>query len=89
MEKELFELYELASAYLDNGNNPLQIIRKASDLYVNHSSNIPQDILNVCGQCMLYVNKDFEENMTFDKYVVLGEELIETLSGVLGEHFAQ
>lgn len=88
MEKSLFNLYELATLYMSSQEiNPLNVIDKASDIYVEYSEQLTEPIQRVCSDCRLYINKDFEHDLSIEEYIALGEDLIETISGVLGEYF--
>lgn len=88
MEKKLYQIYDLASRYICGDDTALhtEIIGLAAQLAYEES--LPNELKELFGRCLCYTNKDFEKPMTFAEYVSLGEELIEELSGFLGEHFA-
>lgn len=88
MKKELYQLY-LKVVECVNGisKSPFDIIDTSATLYVKYMDVLTPNLQEVMGKCLLFVNKDFEGEMTFDEMIGYGDELVEELSGCLGEYF--
>ena len=94
LRKELFDLYQKAADYIGmnySNSSQLDIINEAADivaLNLDKMADAPS-VSYVLGQCMCYINKDFEEgvNPTLEEYVGMGYELVEKISGTLGWFF--
>ena len=90
MERDLNNLYNLTSDWMQEVGDITShdIVDKAAELYVEYSDNLPNIIIDVCRECMFFMNMDFEEGTTFEDMCNMGGELAETLNGCLGEYFA-
>ena len=85
---ELHELNKMVADYMQaKTNNPIVILEKVAKIYVNNKDELDQKLQLVFFKCMLFINYDFEEGTTCQEFYKLGDELIEDLSGYLGEYF--
>ena len=86
MEKKLRDLYKAATSYLCNeSDNPFVVLDKAAEIYTEYGSTLSPQLQEVLGKCLCFINHDFEEPINFAKYVSYGDELIEEISGFVGE----
>lgn len=86
--KDLYQVYDMATKYLTGEDiSPIIIISKASDVYIKYLEDVPEQLVDILIQCSLYINKDFGKEISFSEYITMGEELVEELSGILGEYF--
>ena len=89
MDNDLKDLAKLVSSYMIGDEiNVFDIFTLASQIYECYGDELPNDLKRLCCDSLLYLERDFEENPTFKEYIEIGEELIEDLSGALGEYFA-
>lgn len=87
--QELYNLYEMATNYMTNNTDkPFAVLDKAAEIYVNYKNQLSPSLQKVTGKCLCFINHDFESEMTFSEYASYGDELIEDLSGFLGEYFS-
>lgn len=86
---ELHELNKMVADYMQaKANNPITILEKAAKIYVNHKDELGQKLQLVFFNCMLFIKHDFgKKDITCQEFCELGDELIEDLSGYLGEYF--
>lgn len=78
---KLFNLYEIASGYLNGADKytSKEIIEIACDVLADSEFN------ELYAECVAHINM-WTEN-TLEKHIAQGDEIIEEISGVLGEHF--
>ena len=86
---ELHELNKMAADYMQaKTNNPFVILEKAVNIYVNHKDELDQELQLVFLNCMLFISHYFgKKDITHQELCKLCDEVIEDLSGYLGEYF--
>ena len=85
---ELHEISRMVADYMyGKTNNPISIIKKAAEIYVKYGDELPDILKTTFGECLAFTNRDFEKDCTIQEYCERGGELIEDLSGFLGEYF--
>lgn len=94
---QLFGLYKKASDWMQGLNyenvNELNIINEGADILLENLEELSsikgefEKVNEVLTKCVYYINKDFDYDITLKEYVELGGELIEEISGYLGEFF--
>lgn len=92
LRKKLFDLYKRAADYIcGSEETTIDIINDAADILTESKDKLAEapEITNLLGRCLIHCTKDFEEGKepTFEQYVSDGYELVEELSGTLGEFF--
>lgn len=95
---KLYGLYKKAADWLQGLNyenvNELNIINDGADILNEHLEELDsvegqfESVYEVLTKCVYYINKDFDHDVTLKEYVELGGELVEEISGYLGEFFA-
>lgn len=89
MRTELYDLYLMAVKGANCAEtNQFKIIDKSATIYVKYMDELAPNLQEVMGKCLMFINKDFEGAITFDEMVSYGNELVEELSGCLGEYFS-
>lgn len=94
---KLYGLYKKAADWLQGLNyenvNELNIINEGADILNDHLEELDsiegrfESVYEVLTKCVYYINKDFDHDVTLKEYVELGGELVEEISGFLGEFF--
>lgn len=94
---KLYGLYKKAADWLQGLNyenvNELNIINEGADILNDHLEELDsvegrfESVYEVLTKCVYYINKDFDHEVTLKEYVELGGELVEEISGFLGEFF--
>lgn len=92
LRKALFGLYTEAADYIgDNKGYYLasDIINEGADILMENLELISpfEKMFDVLTQCVYFINKDFDHDLTFEEYAAKGDEIIEEISGFLGEFF--
>lgn len=95
---KLYGLYKKAADWMMGLNyenvNELNIINEGADILTEHLEELDsveghfEGVYEVLTKCVYYINKDFDHEVTLKEYVELGGELVEEISGYLGELFA-
>ena len=95
---QLYGLYKKASDWLQGLNyenvNELNIINEGADVLLYNLEELDsvegrfEGVYEVLTKCVYYINKDFDHEVTLQEYVAMGGELVEEISGYLGELFA-
>lgn len=94
---QLYGLYNKSADWLQGMNyenvNELNIIYEGADILIEHLEELDsikghfEGVYEVLTRCVYYINKDFDHDVTLKEYVELGGELVEEISGYLGELF--
>lgn len=94
---QLYGLYKKSADWLQGMNyenvNELNIIYEGADILIEHLEELDsikghfEGVYEVLTRCVYYINKDFDHDVTLKEYVELGGELVEEISGYLGELF--
>ena len=94
---KLYGLYKKSSDWLMELNcenvSELDIINEGADILVENIEELSsiegqfEGVYEVLTRCVYYINNDFDHDVTLKEYVELGGELIEEISGYLGEFF--
>lgn len=88
LQTKLMKLYKLTADYAAGKEiSPMDILSKASDIYVKHKDELPEKVIQPLAVCLPFINHDYERDMTVAEVMSYGDELIEDLSGYLGEYF--
>ena len=87
---KLQKLYEDAANIImgsDKGFDSVNTISNGANILVEHMDELKTypSVYEVLTRCVYYVNKDFDEGTTFQDYVDMGDQLIEDISGYIGE----
>lgn len=97
---QLYGLYKKSTDWLQGLNyenvNELNIINEGADILINNleeldsieESESTYGIYEILTRCVYYINKDFDHEVTIEEYMAMGGELVEEISGYLGEFFA-
>ena len=95
---QLYGLYKKSADWLQGLNsenvNELNIIYEGADILIEHLEELDsieghfEGVYEVLTRCIYYINKDFDHDVTLKEYVELGGELVEEISGYLGEFLA-
>lgn len=94
---KLYGLYKKSADWLQGLNyenvSELDIINDGADILVENLEELDsikgqfEGVYEVLTRCVYYINKDFDHDVTLKEYVELGGELVEEISGYLGELF--
>ena len=95
---QLYGLYKKAADWMMGLNyenvSQLDIINDGADILVENLEELDsiegqfEGVYEVLTRCVYYINKDFDHDVTLKEYAELGGELVEEISGYLGEFFA-
>lgn len=95
---KLYGLYKKSADWLQGLNyenvNELNIINEGADILNDNLEELDsiegqfEGVYEVLTKCIYYINRDFDHEVTLKEYVELGGELVEEISGCLGELFA-
>ena len=94
---QLYGLYKKSADWMQGLNenvNELNIINEGADILTNNLEELDsiegrfERAYEVLTKCVYYINKDFDHEVTLAEYDALGGELVEEISGCLGEFFA-
>lgn len=95
---QLYGLYKKSADWLQGLNsenvNKLNIINEGADILTNNLEELDsiegqfEGVYEVLTRCVYYINKDFDHEVTIEEYMAMGGELVEEISGYLGEFFA-
>lgn len=95
---QLYGLYKKTSDWLQGLNhesvNELNIINEGADILTNNLEELDsiegqfECVYEVLTRCVYYINKDFDHEVTLGEYLEISGELVEEISGCLGEFFA-
>lgn len=95
---QLYGLYKKSADWLQGLNyenvNELNIINEGADILTEHLEELDsvegqfEGVYEVLTKCVYYINKDFDHEVTLEEYMAMGGELVEEISGYLGELFA-
>lgn len=95
---QLYGLYKKSADWLQGLNyenvNELNIINEGADILTNNLEELDsvegqfEGVYEVLTKCVYYINKDFDHEVTLEEYMAMGGELVEEISGYLGELFA-
>lgn len=89
LSHKLNELYKICAAYNEGYyNQPITIIEEAAKIYVEHKKEFPNDLKEPFGKCMAFINQGLERYITIEECCELGGELIEDVTGYIGEYLA-
>lgn len=84
MKNKIYNLYERAVNYLDGtsmDDTPLAIINYACEVLAD-----VEDFRELYGRCCFHINM-WNDN-TFEEQIAEGDEIVEEISGELGEYLA-
>ena len=93
LNDKLYSLYERASDYINRADCDTipDIIKNGADIFVEHEDELAEmpSVAEVLGACLIHINKWFEDDEvpTLEEYEDDGYELVEEISGTLGEFF--
>jgi len=95
---QLYGLYKKSADWMRGLNyenvDELNIINEGADILTNNLEELDsiegqfERVYDVLTKCVYYINKDFEHEVTLEEYMAMGGELVEEISGYLGEFFA-
>lgn len=95
---QLYGLYKKSVDWMQRLNyenvNELNIINEGADILTNNLEELDsiegnfEGVYEVLTRCVYYINKDFDHEVTIEEYMAMGGELVEEISGYLGEFFA-
>lgn len=95
---QLYGLYKKAADWMMGLNyenvSQLDIINEGAAILTENLEELDsiegqfESVYEVLTKCVYYINKDFDHDVTLKEYVELGGELVEEISGYLGEFFA-
>lgn len=94
---QLYGLYKKSADWLQGLNenvNELNIINEGADILLNNLEELDsvegeyEGVYEVLTKCVYYINRDFDHEVTLAEYVEMSGELVEEISGYLGEFFA-
>ena len=89
---QLFGLYEMAADYIGDNKGCYianHIINEGANLLFDNLEVLEayDSIFEVLTKCVYFINMDFDHELTLAEYADKGPELVEEISGVLGEFF--
>lgn len=94
---QLYGLYKKSADWLQGLNenvNELSIINEGADILFHNLEELDsvegknEGVYEVLTKCVYYINRDFDHEVSLAEYVEMSGELVEEISGCLGEFFA-
>ena len=87
MKEKIQKIYEQANAYISELDTvrPIDIIENTSELYIEYKNKLPQELQEICSKCCKFINKDYDNYITFSQIILVGTSLIENIYDIFGK----
>lgn len=88
MYKSLYGIYDLICRWNERNCSSMSVLKACAKCYVEFGKELPDGLKKAFAPAVPYINFDTDGEKTIEDYAKYGDELLEGISGVLGEYFS-